>query len=384
MQRAKVTASNLNLRAAPGGAVLATLPKDTVVTVTGVEGGPGGFVEVEAAGLRGVVASRYLDVVASVPAAPATAAPGSPPVPPEATAADIRIIGTRVLGPGGVAFGTLHRLGLYQYGQTSLDRFFAEDPDAFPGVSDSLKRVMRAVSDNEGKIEAINTWDAAFLSCGCYQWTVGQGSEKGELANCLAQLNVRAPAAFETYFGRYGLAVSVPAAGPHQTPTGTFSLNGQVLDTPARKAALRSHLWAYRFWRAAHDIEVRRTYVLVAMQRVPIFHSRPIAALGNRPLSAYATSEACVANLLDQHVNRPGHVPTVWVKAVSAFVAAGGRPDPATWTDGDERAVMKRYLDLRLTHGDKQKMTDSDGRAKRIANAVKDGRLSDRRGSFVP
>jgi hypothetical protein len=377
MSQGLVTAKQAILRDRPGGAQLARLPRGTLVDV---KGGPGAWAEVIADGETGVLSRRSFrpdgTATAGARRTPATRSA----VTPAAGPGDVKVDGTNVVGPSGLVFGKLYKLGLYNYGRTALDAFFAEDPGAFPGLTQSLQRVMRAVSVNEGKIEAINTWDNAILSCSIYQWTVSAGAGAGELPYALSVLKERAPATFSTYFGGPELDVIVTAPRPFAVGRGFFTLAGRKLDTDALKAPLRSHHWAYRFWRASHDAEVRRAYVRVAIDRIPVFYGPSIAALGGRPLGDFVSSEEAVAQLLDQHVNRPGHVPQTIVAAINAVIASSGKPDPATWSDAEERATIARYLDLRR----QTSMTDSVARAQRIKDAVAAGRLSDQRRSFRP
>ena len=68
-----------------------------------------------------------------------------------------------------------------------------------------------------------------------------------------------ASATFSTYFGGPGLDVVVTAPRPFAVGRGFFTLAGRKLDTDALKAPLRSHPWAYRFWRAAHGNTHRST-----------------------------------------------------------------------------------------------------------------------------
>ncbi|MBI2719836.1 MAG: D-alanyl-D-alanine carboxypeptidase family protein [Rhizobiales bacterium] len=212
-------------------------------------------------------------------------------VPPEAKESDITVSGSSVLGPGGLVFGKLHKLGLYNGGATSIDQFFSYDPGAFPGVSPSLQRVIRSVSINEGKIEAINTWDNAILSCGIFQWTLAAGGEAGELAGLLELLQQRSPTAFQSYFGSLGLTVAMNASPAGALRRGYLVLNGKKLDNAVAKTQMREHIWAYRFWRAAHDTEVRRAQVALAMSRVGAFFGGAIAAAGGKTFADCITSE---------------------------------------------------------------------------------------------
>ena len=108
--------------------------------------------------------------------------------------------------------------------------------------------------------------------------------------------------------------------------------------------------------------------------------SRPLAGVGaNQLLTAYVTSEAGVALLLDQHVNRPGHVPKTLAQAVDRLARERGTDDPTSWSDPDERELIEAYLALRAGTN----MTDSDKRAQVVLDTVSRGVISDRRGSFV-
>ena len=303
----------------------------------------------------------------------------SPEIPPAATAGDIKIKGKSVYGPGNLKFGTLSGPGLINYGTTTIDQFFQEDANAFPDVPQSLQRVVRSVSANEGKLEAINTYDNAFLSVGIFQWTAGSGNAEGELAGLLDLLKARSPKTFATYFGDEGLDVEMRALQPHCLRYGYLILNRQRLDTANKKAQLRSHLWAYRFWRACHDTEMRRAQVALAMSRIDTFYTKAIPGRNGRSIKDYISSEYGVALLLDEHVNRPGHVPKVLMAGVDRFVAESKKEDPANWTDRDEAAVLKEYLAERADSG----MTASSARAKRTAACAKSGALSIQRGSFA-
>ncbi|MEJ2164990.1 MAG: peptidoglycan-binding protein, partial [Desulfobacterales bacterium] len=41
------------------------------------------------------------------------------------------------------------------------------------GLTDSAINIMAAVSENEGNLDAVNTWDTSFMTFGMFQWTAG-------------------------------------------------------------------------------------------------------------------------------------------------------------------------------------------------------------------
>ena len=320
---------------------------------------------------------REMAAVAPLAAMEAVASPAIS-VPPAATKDDISIVGGKVRGPGNIVFGTVKGPGLFNFGVTTLGDFFGQDPHAFPDTPPSLINVIRSVSENEGKIEAINTYDSAFLSVGIFQWTAGAAAAAGEIAGLLDLLKRRSVSAFNTYFGSAGLDITLGAAGAGTLATGYLIVDGRKLDTAAEKEILRQPLWAYRFWRAAHDPEIRRAQVALAMARVDVFYPKIVPGRNGLAVKDFISSEYGVALLLDEHVNRPGHVPKTLMAGVDAFIAAGGKKDPHAWTDGDEAKVLEAYLAAR----NKTSMTDSQKRAERTAAHAKAGTLSIKRSSF--
>ena len=365
MATGTVNASSLNLRKAPDGPVVATLPRGTTVTLLGEQGT---WLEVDANGTRGFVSARFIQQTA--PAAP----PGIPGV---ARPGDVRLVGPRLLGPDGMVFARVHKLGCFTIGNTTLIDFIGNHGGQLT-VSPSLLRVMQAVSANEGRLEAINTWDNCFLTFGALQWTVGAGDAGGELAALLDRIKRGNAAAFAEYFGRHRLEVGPIKTGAGVVPTGTLLLDGRVLAAAADKEQLRTHDWAYRFWRAGHDPEIRRFQVEHAIGRLDTFYREPRKAIKTRVVADYVSSEYGVALLFDQHVNRPGHVPSTLAKALEELAHHVDVSRPESWTDHEEREL----LDLYVEHRAMTNMTESNKRADAIRRAVQQRLISDRRGSF--
>lgn len=296
-----------------------------------------------------------------------------------ATAGRFHYEGNNAVAPDGAHFAKKFKKGVYNYGNTSIDAFIRLHRDQFADLSPSLVNIMAAVSENEGKLEAINTWDNAFLTFGIFQWTTGAGHDSGELPALLGRLKQDYSAVFEELFGRYGLGV-LPALGgflskPGFLPRGYFTLDGETLKTEPQKEKLRTLEWAYRFWRAGHHDLMRVVEIKQAMDRITLFYDSPRHQINHRPVADYVTSEYGVALLLDQHVNRPGHVPQTLEKAVAQME---GAEDPQHWSNDDEQRLLELYVDLRAGTS----MTDSNKRAHTLSEAVGNGIISNRRGSF--
>ena len=289
--------------------------------------------------------------------------------------------GDKAVAPDGIVFGKRFKLGIFNSGSTSIADFVGENPNAFPSLSPSRLRVMSAVSANEGKLEAINTYDNAFLTFGCFQWTAGAGDAAGELPAMVNRLKQTNAAAFNQLLGQFGLDVASVNSPAGQTPTGFFSLSGAVLKSAADKQnKLRTLEMAFRFFRAGQDDTMRQVEVEYAASRIDLFYRDANHKIRNLFIADFVSSEFGVALILDEHVNRPGHVPGTIANAVNQFIAATGKNDPSTWTDQDETNLLNKYIDLR----NGTSMTDSNNRANRIRQAVANGLASDKRGSFQP
>lgn len=289
--------------------------------------------------------------------------------------------GNKAVAPDGTVFGQKHQLGIFNIGSTSILDFVQANPTVFTNLSPSRVRVMSAVSVNEGKLEAINTWDNAFLTFGCFQWTAGADNGGGELPAMVNHLKQANPAAFDQLLGQFGLDVASVNSSPGQTPTGFFSMNGTVVKSAADKGnKLRTLEMAFRFFRAGQDSAMRQAEIEFAASRIDLFYRAANKKINGLFVGDYVSSEFGVALILDQHVNRPGHVPSTLAGAVNQFITATGKSDPTTWTDDDEAKVLNIYIQRR----NQTSMTDSQNRADRVRQAVNNGLASDKRGSFQP
>jgi hypothetical protein len=117
---------------------------------------------------------------------------------------------------------------------------------------------------------------------------------------------------------------------------------------------------------------------MYAASRIDLFYRDASHKINNRFIADFVSSEFGVALILDQHVNRPAHVPQTLAGAVTQFINSTGKSDPTNWTDADELNLLNIYIARRANTS----MTDSTDRANRVRQAVTNGLASDRRGSF--
>jgi hypothetical protein len=242
-------------------------------------------------------------------------------------------------------------------------------------ITQSEVNVIIAVAENEGNLDAINTWDNAFLSFGMFQWTAGTGNGKGELPGLLARIKDEDRDLFDKYCGQHGLDVTGLTAGGVY---GYFSLRGAGIRTAADKAQLRQAPWAFYFWLAGQDPAVQAIEIKHALGRLDQFYSTDRYQVDNEhQVSDLVTSEYGVGLILDNHVNRPAYVRT----CLSRALAQTGLRNPAEWGSEEERRLIEAYLKIRVTYGSSP-MTDAAKRARVTRKYLTKGIISDRRGSF--
>jgi LysM repeat protein len=286
------------------------------------------------------------------------------------------VYATLLAKPEKIFVGRLHRKGLYRIGLHDPENYIANHRVKLQEVNltDSEMNVIFATAENEGNLDAVNTWDNQFLSFGMFQWTAGGAGRPGELPALLKVIKDAYPDNFQHYWGQFGL--DVVDVG-HKT--GWFSYRGKKLISAADKSVLRDHIWAYRFARAGADIEVQAAQIRQAINRIQQFYYVKSARLSGYSLADLITSEYGMALLLDNHVNRPGYVLGCVAEALDRSNLSAER----LYRGGDEeeQRVIKNYLDVRETYG-RYPMTDARQRASVTRGYVVDGIISASRGSL--
>ncbi len=269
------------------------------------------------------------------------------------------------------------RRGFYTSGGQKIKKFIdANRPDLTKqGMSDSALNVMLGVSENEGNLDAINTWDNAFMTFGMFQWTIGTKNSKGELPALFKKIKDADGDVFEEFYSRHGIDVTPGTSDTH----GHLVLNGQIINTAAEKLQFRKPNWCFFFWKAGQDPLVQAVSLKHAFSRIGTFYRSPSYQINGHDVADIVTSEYGIALVLDNHVNRPAYIKSCLTKAMNAAGLTG--TDPKTWKTTEERALIAKYLVVRKTHG-RSPMTDAAKRAKVTKKYLTKGIISGERGSF--
>ena len=269
---------------------------------------------------------------------------------------------------------TKFKRGVYVFGQRKpLDFIEAHRPSLSGlGLTDSAINVMAAVSENEGNLDAINTWDNAFLTFGMFQWTAGVGNGRGELPALLQKIKTADAAVFQKYYGQHGLDII-----DTDDISGFFTLSGQKLAASYQKEQLRAYQWAFYFWLSGQDPVVQTIQIEHALSRISTFYRSNSYRVRGYFIADLVSSEYGVGLLLDNHVNRPAYIKPCLEKAMDQT----GLANPQNWDAADERKLIDAYLEIRETHG-RNPMTDAAKRAAVTRKYLDEGIISDERGSF--
>jgi peptidoglycan hydrolase-like protein with peptidoglycan-binding domain len=271
---------------------------------------------------------------------------------------------------------TCFKKGLYLYGKQHPLEFIKNNKSALTelGLTASAINVMAAVSENEGNLDAVNTWDNSFMTFGMFQWTVGAGGNKGELPALLKKIKTLNPGVFEQYYGQFGLDITET-----NDFYGYFLLNGKKIANNSGKERLRANQWAFNFWKSGQDPVVQSIQIQHASSRLKTFYRSKQYKIDGYFIADLITSEYGMGLVLDNHVNRPGYV----VPCLKAAMDQAHLSNPAEWSTKEELLLIDAYLEVRNSYG-KYPMTHAAKRAAVTKKYLKNGIISSERGSFQP
>ena len=170
------------------------------------------------------------------------------------------------------------RGGISRRGSNETEKFIQENQSLLSKlkISNSEASTLLATSENEGNLDAINTYDNSFMSFGMFQWTLGVGSDKGELPALIKLVRENYPDAFERYCGQFGVRVS---ADTNDTD-GYLIYNNKKVKTPSDKQFFRGSIVAYRFATAGMDEQINAVQILHAINRFNRFYYKKLDKLG--------------------------------------------------------------------------------------------------------
>src|SRR5690606_28686024 len=273
--------------------------------------------------------------------------------------------------------GKKFRKGIFRPGSQITETFIQQNPSLLTDlkISKSEINALLATSENEGNLDAVNTWDNSFMSFGMFQWTLGAGTDQGELPALIKLVKEKYPDAFHQFCGQFGVDMSSDT----NSSDGYLMQNNKKVANATDKQFFRSNIVAYRFVAAGMDQRVCAIQILHAINRFNLFYFNKTDKFGGNALYDLLSSEYAAALFLDNHVNRPGYLlPCV----AAAIINTGLSFDQLkNGGDGEELKVLNQYLKLRQTYG-KSPMTHAQNRAAVTKRYLDAGKISASKGSF--
>jgi hypothetical protein len=259
-------------------------------------------------------------------------------------------------------------------------------------VTESERRVIGRMADNEGRLDSVQAYDSEIATVGAMQKTIN-ASGSGELPRQVYAFSQSNPAKYRALFADRGWTAEHTGKGDAPSDyTMRLTVDGRTL-TARETAAFIKDRASPAHWNTALDPlrDAGRDPDFQAQQAVD-FKARLDTALATvprgpgytQPISAYLTSEQGAALVLDQSVNRPAHVAGSFGHALDGFFAANPKVarDPAQWTAAQRADYEPKILTAYQAQRAATNMTDPVKRYNDIVGAGTP--LSAAPGSFVP
>jgi hypothetical protein len=268
-----------------------------------------------------------------------------------------------------------------------------EPPDRAPDVDKAHKALWGAMSYSEGNLDAINTWDAAFLSFGPIQQSSGRDATGGELQGALRKMQQGANASkgtelFDKYFGRHGLTVEVALTEtPGYMATCYFEHGGKKLAGPREKEVLRDFIWSYRSRRAMRDPEFVKAFLRYGLNRPAVVLGISHTIMTKKiTIGDVFKTDLGRALMLDTHVNSPGvlfeikKTPPAWIQAALKVVkeeVLAALPEKDSIMNVQELEMLEHFMQIREARGVVQARLRAAKICLQLVGLVKDGKDND-------
>ncbi len=184
-------------------------------------------------------------------------------------------------------------------------------------LSETEEKILRAMSQNEGKVDTVQAIDKAIISAGAMQKTIRGAESRGELATQIAAFRDAHPAEYQQYFSSCGWTVTGTGSDAslgysHSTFTNGTRMTGDELYTALRRdcslATFGKPVKCPPVASMAHAVSSPQYQEL----QIKDFVDRLNHPIGKNPsgyayqIKDYFQSPLGRATVLDQDVNAPG------------------------------------------------------------------------------
>ncbi|WP_314138399.1 hypothetical protein [Buttiauxella noackiae] len=267
----------------------------------------------------------------------------------------------------GSKYGPLYKGGITLASYTRWDSLVSSGK-----VTSDEKTILVAMSENEGNMDAVHSYDSEVITAGAMQKTVKdeEGLEgKGELSTQLAKFRDAHPDLYDNYAKSCGWTVEGTGGGAVIYYNDSSLTQGKKITSTELKNLLRQGCSASTHNQKVHNKplaallkvltlpEYLDIQVLDFIKRLHDAESQVVVDAGNKKIKDFVKSNFGRAVVLDHSVNRPGYVKPDFKKAIDNFHANNPTVslDPQTW-GGESAAYESKLLEeYKVT----RRMTDS-------------------------
>ncbi len=260
--------------------------------------------------------------------------------------------------PEKVSFSNFVRsnYSVYPYGVSYSGTVIHDIPASYyesVGLSRQLAEALEFVSKNEGKFDAINSYDKAAFSFGFIQFAGQTGG--GTFPHMMALIKDRNPSLFEEAFGRFGIDVEYTYKNDRYKPASmvVFTPDGKrYKGTDAEKYIRSDKVLHGVFVRAGQNIEVAKLQVLAAVQeyvkpalRAKISLNANGLDVNRQPVTDFINSAGGITVLIDLAVNQglTGAL-RIFAPAMEQVMKQSGIRSLAALKNIDEKRVIQTIV----------------------------------------
>lgn len=222
-------------------------------------------------------------------------------------------------------------------------------------LSEIEERILRAMSENEGKVDTVQAIDKAIISAGAMQKTIRGAESRGELATQIATFRDAHPADYQRYFSNCGWTVIGSGGDASLGYADSTFTNGVRIIGDELYTALRRDCSADTFGKPVKCPPVASMAHAVSSPlyqelQIKDFVDRLNHAIGKKPsgydyqIKDYLQSPLGRATVLDQDVNAPGQTANSMKASLDHFFQHNPHVprNPAEW--GANRAAYETSI----------------------------------------
>lgn len=249
------------------------------------------------------------------------------------------------------SYGSIY--GPVYWGELKLaDYAYWDDLIANGDVTEEEKDIIIAMSENEGKLDSVQSYDSEIITVGAMQKTVNPMGE-GEFVTQVEEFKKSYPEKYSSLFEKCGWTVENKKMYYKDPNNASMAkVTGASLKKLIRKGYDKSNLKTY-------EIRCKPIEALIKATKDKDFQSKQVLDFVNRltqkvlpikpvgysyTLNDYLKSKLGKATVLDQHINRPGYVAHDFASALKKFFEKNPNvnQNPKTW--GTNHAIYEQNI----------------------------------------